>query len=156
MIHSATSSTQNRWFFHDHRLLFAARCCILSLELKREAFDDEHEVRSRRESAPRNKLRERLKISLMKIARGERLEVSLISPWTDDQIKKTGAKTSMIFSSFESEVVVAFSGSNDGGNVLWVWDLISSIWPGLHWQYYLFSKQPKIHIAVSLTIFKES
>ena len=66
--------------FHDHRLLFAARCCLLSLELKREAFDDEHEVRSRRESAPRNKLRERLKISLMKIARGERLEVSLISP----------------------------------------------------------------------------
>ena len=45
-----------------------------------EAFDDEHEVRSRRESAPRNKLRERLKISRMKIARGERLEVSLISP----------------------------------------------------------------------------
>ena len=80
MIHSVTSSTQNPWFFHDDRLLFVARCCLLSLDLKLEAFDDEHEVRSRRESAPRNKLRERLKISRMKIARGERLEVSLISP----------------------------------------------------------------------------
>ena len=82
MIHSVTSSSQNPWFFHDDRLLFAARCCPLdlSLDLKLEAFDDEHEVRSRRESAPRNKLRERLKISRMKIAGGERLEVSLISP----------------------------------------------------------------------------
>ena len=80
MIRSATSSTQNRWFFHDYRLLFAAQCCLLSLDLRLEAFDDEHEVRSRRESAPRNKLRECLKISRMKIARGERLKVSLISP----------------------------------------------------------------------------
>ena len=66
MIRSASSPTQNRWFFQDDRLRFAARCCLLSLDLKLEAFDDEHEVRSRRESAPRNKLREKLKI-----ARGE-------------------------------------------------------------------------------------
>ena len=42
----------------------------------------------------------------------------------------------------------------DSGNVLWTSELISSIWPGLHWQHWLFSKQLKIHLSVSLTIFK--
>ena len=42
----------------------------------------------------------------------------------------------------------------DSGNVLWVSDLISFIWPGLYWQHWLFSKQLKIHLSVSLTIFK--
>lgn len=51
-------NTESIWFYHDDRLLFVARYCLLSLDLKLEAFDDEHEVRSRRESAPRDKLRE--------------------------------------------------------------------------------------------------
>ena len=57
MIHSAISSTQNRWFLFDERLYFVARGCLLSLDLKFEAFDDEHEFRSRRESTPQNKQR---------------------------------------------------------------------------------------------------
>ena len=44
MIHSPTSSTQNPWFFHDDRLLFVVRHCLLCLDSKLEAFDDEHEV----------------------------------------------------------------------------------------------------------------
>ena len=67
--------------------------------------------------------------------------------------KRVLIKTSMIFSSFAAGVTVALSGY-DSGNVLWVSDLISSIWPGLLWQHWLFSKQLKIHLSVSLTIFK--
>lgn len=55
MIHSAISSTQNRWFLLDERLCFVARWCLLSLDLKFEAFDDEHAFRSRRESRPQKK-----------------------------------------------------------------------------------------------------
>ena len=67
-------------------------------------------------------------------------------------LRKRVLKCQWFFSSFAAGVIVALSGY-DSGNVLWVSNLISSIWPGLHWQYWLFSKQLKIHLSASLTIF---
>ena len=133
----APASSQNRWFFHDDRLLLAARYCLLSLDLKLEAVDDEHEDRSRRESTPRNKLREWMKISRMKIE-GVRDLRCLWFLHEQMNIKKTSAKTLINFSSFAAGVIGALS-EYDSGNVLWVSDLISSVWPGLLWQHWLFN-----------------
>ena len=79
MIHPATS-TQNRCFFPDDRLLSAARCCLLSLDLKTwSIWRWTWSSISTTISATRQ------------IAR----LVSLISPWTDDQIEN-GSKINLI------------------------------------------------------------